>query len=165
MSELIIYNELKTALEGITWTEDGATKRLKLVDKFRNQFVKASEWNPNDFPAVYIQFQRSNFVNLLMGVQQYDIDITLHLGFETYKDTDLSIITLKQTIDRTVHRFQPNTTCSMLLRTGEIEEDDHDQLQDYQQSFKSTMKDYNQPSDLIPATFDLSLAMDLTPPQ
>lgn len=167
MSELVIYNDLKTALEGITWTEViggvSTTQRLKLVDKWRNQF-ESKKVQPNACPCVYIQISRSNFVNLLMGVQQYDLDITLHIGFESYKDTDTEIITLKQTIDRTVHRLQPDTTCSMLLRTGEVQEDFHDQVQDYQQSFKSTMKDFNHDEGLVPATVDLVLDMAIDPP-
>lgn len=135
MSELIIFNTIKTALEDV--------EGIEFVDTWRNQFEKVKEENQFQLPCALIQMTRSNFTNLTMGLQMYDVDVAVHIGYGSYKDTDLDLYTLKQLVYEALHRLQPETTCSMLLRTGEDEQNDHDVLTEFIQHYKTTVKDYD----------------------
>lgn len=86
----------------------------------------------------------------------YDSIVTLHIGFESYKDTDTDILTLKQTIYQAVHMWQsPTAICTRMLRVDERENFNHDNAQVYEQNYKTTIKDdsaSNLPT--TPATMD-----------
>lgn len=163
-----IYTQIKAELEDITWTDqDSVTQTLKNVDKYRGQFdpEKAAQLQPSDFPAVFIQFSRENYSNLTFGVQMYDLMVTLHFGFESYQDTELWVFQVKQAIHAVMHQFQPeNLTCSMLQRTGEVQEDIHEQIQDFQQTYKCTIKDFSadrRPTTTVEPPITLTLDVDL----
>lgn len=133
MSQLVIFNDLKTRL--------GTIQGIKHVGLWNNQFARENVENAFLYPCVFIQFTNSNFRELTRGVEQFDSIITLHIGFESYKTEDTFILQLKQDVYKAVHRFQPNTGCSMLLRVDEREDFDHPNVQDYQQDYKTTIKD------------------------
>ena len=134
MSQLIIFNELKAQLTAIAG--------IKHVALWNNQLEHENEENPFLYPCLFIEFTNENFVDLASGVQQFDSLITLHLGFESYKDEDTSILTLKDLVYSTVHTTQNNTESSKLLRVGEVQNFDHPNVQLYEIQFKTTIKDF-----------------------
>jgi hypothetical protein len=134
MSQLVLYNEIKTALEAITG--------IQHVSLWNNQFANENQENAFLYPCVFIQFTDSNFQDLTKGVQMYDCLITLHIGFESYEDTDTDILTLKQTIFAAMHRLQTSTTATMLMRVDERQNFDHSNVQAYEQDYKVTVKDF-----------------------
>lgn len=162
-----IYTKVKTALEAISWTDaDGITQTLKNVDKYRGQFEpeRAAQLQPSDFPAVFIQFSRENYIDLTFGVQMYDLNVTFHFGFESYADTELWVFQVKQAIHASMQGYQPeDETCSMLKRINEVQEDIHEQIQDFQQTYKCTIKDFSadrRPS--TPSEAPITLTVDVT---
>ncbi len=163
-----IFDKVKIALEAIRWDDgDGQTQRLKKVDKYRGQFdpEKAAELQPSDFPAVFIQFSRENFMDLTFGIQMYDLNVTFHFGFESYADTELWVFQVKQAIHAAMQGYQPeDETCSMLKRISETQEDIHEQIQDFQQTYKCTIKDFSadrRPSTPSEAPITLGITVDL----
>lgn len=133
MSQLIIYNKLKEKLSLI--------QGLKHVALWNNQFERENEENAFLYPCCFIEFNNSNFVDLTLGVQQFDSIITLHLGFESYKDEDTFILQLKQDVYKAIHTLQCGVSASKLLRVDERQNFDHDNVQDYQMDYKTTIKD------------------------
>lgn len=163
-----IFDKVKTALEAIEWTDaDGNTQTLKNVDKYRGQFDpdKAADLQPSDFPAVFMQFSRENFTDLTFGVQMYDLNVTFHFGYESYADTELWVFQVKQAIHAAMQGFQPEgETCSMFKRISETQEDIHEQIQDFQQTYKCTIKDFSadrRPTTMLEPPITLTLNVDL----
>jgi hypothetical protein len=163
-----IFDKLKTALDAIRWNDaDNKTQRLKNVDKYRGQFdpEKAAELQPSQFPAVFIQFTRENFLDLTFGIQMYDLNVILHFGYESYADTELWVFQVKQVIHSAMQGYQPeDETCSMLKRTAETQEDIHEQIQDFQQTYKCTVKDFSadrRPSTPSSAPITLGITVDI----
>lgn len=149
MSQVVIYNELKTLL---------LANGFKHVDIWRNQFDNEDKENAFLFPCAFIEFNNSQFVNLLQDVQLYDCFITIHSGYQSFKDEDIEILTLEQLVQSKVHYYMPSTTCGKLLRTGIVENEDYGNLRDLKIEFKTTIKDFvsdNRPT--IDATLQLVL--------
>lgn len=133
MSQLVVFNELKQRLKTI--------QGIKHVALWNNQFEREREENAFLFPCCFIEFNNSNFKDLLNGVQQFDSIVTIHLGFESYKDEDTFILQLKQDVYKAVHTVTCGVSATKLLRTEERQNFDHDNIQDYQIDFKTTIKD------------------------
>ena len=151
MSKLGLYNQLKTTLSAISG--------IKHVSLWNNQYTNEAQENAFLYPCVFIQFTDENFRDTTKGVQQYDSIITLHIGFESYKDTDTDILTLKQTIYAAVHTLQVGTDNSKLLRVGERQNFDHSNVQDYEMDFKTTIKDADAAITHITQIADLNLTV------
>ena len=150
MSQLVVYSELKTALSTI--------QGLKTIGLWNNQFERENEENSFLYPCCFIEFNNSNFKDLLQGVQQFDSVLTLHLGFESYKDEDTFILQLKQDVYKVVHTLQCGVSASKLLRVEERQNFDHDNVQDYQTDYKTTIKD----SDASPSNLTATPTLVLT---
>ena len=133
MSQLVVFNELKNVL--------GNVQGLKTVGLWNNQFERESEENAFLYPCCFIEFNNDNFKDLTQSVQQYDSIITLHIGFESYKDEDTFVLQLKQDIYKSVHTLQCGVSASKLLRVAERQNFDHTNVQDYQVDYKTTIKD------------------------
>jgi len=151
MSQLVIYNQLKASLSSI--------KGIKTVGLWNNQFDNEKQENAFLYPCCFIEFNNSNFVDLTLGVQQYDSIITLHLGFESYKDEDTFILQLKQDVFKAVHTLQCGVSASKLLRVDERQNFDHDNVQDYQTDYKTTIKD----ADASPSNRTQTASLTLVP--
>jgi len=151
MSDLeLLYSDLKTLLATVTGN--------KYVALWNNQFERERENVSFLFPCTLIQFVPKEFSDLLNGVQKYDIDVVIHCGFKSFKTDDKAILAFKQEVYKKCHRFQSGTF-SMMLRRGEVEDFDHDDIQDYQQIYSCTGTDHNK--DTRP-TVQATLTDDLT---
>lgn len=141
MSLLKLYNDLRTRIEAI--------HEIKHVRLFNNQFERENVENAFLYPCCFIEFKPSNYKDLLMGVQQYDLIVTLHLGFESYQDEDTEVLALKQMVYEKVHRFQTEYF-SLLSRVEERQNYDHSNIQVYETDYKTTGKDFD--ADTRPTT-------------
>ncbi len=151
MSHIILYNGLRADIEAITGLDGKPV--FKYVRLYNSQY-EHQERLKNDqsaflFPACLIELKPSNFRDLLNGVQQYDLTVTLHIGFESYKDEDTDILTIKQNVFKAVHRKQ-YADFSMLLRRDERQNFDHPNTQIYEQDYFTTGKDFD--ADIRPKT-------------
>lgn len=115
------------------------------VGLFNNQFQRLSadkvKQNSFGFPAVFIEFGKSNFRDLSQGVQEFDLTITTHLGFESYKNEDTDILDLKQELYFVMQRLQTGYF-SRLSRVAESQDFDHDNTQVFTTEYETYSKDY-----------------------
>jgi hypothetical protein len=140
--ELALYTALKTHI----LTE---LPEIKSVRLWNNQPNRESEENAYLFPIVFLQFSPDAFTELSQGVQQANITVTTHLGFESYKDEDTYILTLKQSLYAAVQRFRDGNF-SKLLRIAERPNFDHNNIQIYETDYLTVGKDFT--VDLRPST-------------
>lgn len=150
MSQLVIFNKLKETLSSI--------QGIKHVALWNNQFERENEENAFLFPCCFVEFNNSNFKDYTLGVQHFDSVITIHLGFESYKDEDTFILQLKQDVYKAIHTLQCGVSASKLLRVDERQNFDHDNIQDYQTDYKTTIKD----ADASPSTLSATPTLALT---
>lgn len=144
MSQLILYTGLKTDLTAIAG--------IKHVALWNNQLERESEEQPFLYPAIFIEFLPSNFRDKgnRASSQEYDLTVRLHICFESYKDEDTDILTLKQNVWQTVHRKQYGVFGN-LLRRNEEQNFDHPNIQDYIQDY-ATLGNDNHTSTLVSHT-------------
>lgn len=150
--ELELYNALKKEIE---------TKlpEIKTVRLFNNQFESMDVENAFAFPCVMLQFQVNGFRELSQGVQQFDMTVTTHLGFESYKDEDMDILRLKQDLFKVVNRFR-NENFSRLLRVEDRPNYNHSNYQVFETDYKTTGKDFT--TDIRPGV-EVEATPSLTP--
>jgi hypothetical protein len=151
LSQLVVYNKLKEQLSLI--------QGIKHVTLYNNQLQRENVENPFLCPACLIEFNNENFKVLTDGVQQFDSIITVHLIFESYKDEDTFILQLKQDVYKVAHTLQCGVSASKLLRVAERQDFDHDNVQDYQTDYKTTIKD----ADASPTYINKTATLTLTP--
>lgn len=144
MSQLTLYTGLKADLTAISG--------VKYVALWNNQLERESEEQPFLYPAIFIEFLPSNFRDKgnKASSQEYDLTVRLHICFESYKDEDTDILTLKQNVWQTVHRKQYGVFGN-LLRRNEEQNFDHPNIQDYIQDY-ATLGNDNYTSTLVSHT-------------
>lgn len=135
MSKLLIYEGIKPVLEAVTAVKgDGSILRVKKVAIWRNNLERESTENPHLYPAIYVEFLPSNYMELSKGMQSYDLTMRLHLCFESYKDEDLDVLRFAQAVYDAVH-FKQYGYSGKLKRRNEEQNFDHPNVQDYIQDY------------------------------
>ena len=134
MSQLAVFNSLKSTLEAISGVQH--------VALWNNQIANENVETPFLYPAIFIQFTNDNFQELSKGIQLFDSVITLHICFESYETDDTAILTLKETVYRAVHKKTQTNTNSPMYRIAERENYDHNNIQVYEQDYRTTIKDF-----------------------
>jgi hypothetical protein len=132
--ELALYTALKAHIIS-------ELPEIKSVRLWNNQINREEDENAFLYPIVFLQFQPLEFRELSQGVQQFDMIVTTHLGFESYKDEDTYVLELKQKVFKAVNRFR-NEYFSRLLRVAERPNFDHPNIQVYETDFRTTGKDF-----------------------
>ena len=120
--QLALYNVIKARLEAIT--------DLKYVALWNNQFEREEENVPFNYPCAFIEFTDINYVDDLNLRQRCNMLVNIHIGFESYKTEDTSILTLKQTINAALHGKSLEDQARM-LRRFEMQNFDHTNIQEY----------------------------------
>lgn len=152
--QLEFYTALKARIETLT--------SLKKVGLWDNQFEKENVNVPFLYPCCWIEFADITYSDYLKGVQQYSMNVNLHLGFESFKTEDVDILQLKQDLHLIVHTFQADFNTKM-LRRAEVQNFDHTNIQEYILTYETSGKDYFTNSE-VPATVTLDLTTELVQP-
>lgn len=127
--QLAIYNYLKARIETLA--------ALKYVALWNNQFERENENVAFNYPCCFIEFADSTYVDDLNLRQRGTLMINIHLGFESYKTEDTTILQLKQDLNELIHGWStPNNT--KFLRRSETQNFDHTNIQDYIISYQVT---------------------------
>lgn len=134
MSLVQLYKDIKEKL-----TDECDLKHVAL---FNNQYERENVENPFLYPCAFIEFKPSTFKDLSVGVQQFDMVVTIHLGFESYTEDDLKVLELKQKIYVALQRLQSGYF-ALLSRVEERQNFDHGNTQVYEIDFRTTGKDYD----------------------
>jgi hypothetical protein len=134
MSKLILYKDARERLETVCG--------IKYVRLFNNQFEREKKENPFLFPCALIEFKPSQHRNFPYLIQEYDLTMTVHIGWESYEDDDIAILTFKQEVYKALQGLQ-SEYYSVLTRTEERPPVEHDNIQDYQMDFFTRGMDYD----------------------
>ncbi len=144
--ELELYTALKAEIKN-------QIPEIKHVGLFNNQFVHSNgaerDEHPFLYPCVFIEFSNQVFTDLLVGVQEVELIVSTHLGFESYKDEDTDILRIKQDLYSVVQRFR-NEYFARLTRVAERQDFDHNNIQVYVTDYLTRGKDFTK--DLRPTT-------------
>ena len=134
--QLELYTVIKTRLETIT--------ALKKVGLWNNQFDKERENVSFGFPCAFIEFTNIIYEDLMNGVQRYEMDVNIHIGFKSFATEDTSILTTKQTINAKLHTYSDANAAyeTRMLRRSESQDFSHDDIQDYIITYRVTGKDF-----------------------
>ena len=130
--QLALYNAIKTRLEAIA--------ALKYVALWNNQFERESENVSFNYPCAFIEFTDINYEDRLNGKQNCTMTVNIHIGFESYKTEDTDILTLKQTVNASLHGKSIENQTRM-LRRAEQQNFDHTNIQEYIISYSVTGND------------------------
>ena len=137
--QLEIYNTLKTRLDTLVTSGD-----LKIVGLWNNQFDREKENVSFGFPCCFIEFINTTYTDQTQGVQSYEMDVNIHIGFKSFATTDTTILTLKQTVNAILHTYSAAGMLyeTKLLRRSETQNFDHDNVQDYITTYHISGKDF-----------------------
>lgn len=136
MSKITLYNGIKTALTGLSYTkEDGSTDHLKQVALWRNQLQREPEEKAFLYPAVFIEFLPTNYMEgSSQAHQTVNMTVRLHICFESYKDEDLDVLLLTQAVYSAIQLKQWGYWGKM-KRRNEEQDFDHTNKQDFIQDY------------------------------
>lgn len=136
MSKITLYNGIKTALTGLSYTKaDNSTEYLKTIALWRNQIQRESEEISFLYPAVFIEFLPTNYMEgSSQAHQSVNMTVRLHICFETYKTEDLDILNLTQEVYSAIQLKQWGYWGKM-KRRNEEQDFDHSNVQDFIQDY------------------------------
>lgn len=137
MSKIDLYEGLKADLQAVQGVRaDNSAIRFKTVELWRNLLQMEKVENPRLFPACFIEFLPSNYMELAGGLQSYDMTVRLHICFESYKDEDTDVLRLVDATFRAVQGKQYGFF-GVLKRRNEEEDFNHENVQDYIQDYSA----------------------------
>jgi hypothetical protein len=113
---------------------------LKYIALWNNQFERESENVSFNYPCCFIEFTDIVYEDRLNLMQNCIMTVNLHLGFKSFKTTDTSVLTLKQTIHAKIHGLSTNKS-TRFLRRAESQNFDHSDWQEYIISYNVTCID------------------------
>lgn len=141
----ILFYSIKAAIDAIPLV--GGQKVIKHVDMWNNQFEHERENRSFRFPCVFVEFIPLDHRDLLAGVIQYDMNVVLHVGFDTKEVTNLKTFGIKRKVHIAVNglyaEYQSEKSFfSLLGKTDEEIDHDHDNVQDHKMIYFTTGKDF-----------------------
>lgn len=148
MGKAAFFTALKADLETVIYTRlDSTTDNIKFVSIYKN--VDESRENPNLMPAVMIEFMPHDFRELTNAVQDYDLQVRLHIEFESYKDEDIDVLNCVEAVFAKVAHKQ-YAGFGKMVRISEETDNEMTNKQVYKMIFKTHGKDFA--ADKRPAT-------------
>jgi hypothetical protein len=107
---------------------------IKHIARWNNQFVRSNGTGKDgrkekafDYPVVFIQFNDAEFRQLSLGIQEFDIEVTTHLGYKSFETEDEDVFDLKERLYYACQRFQQDNW-ARLSRVKETFDTDHDDV-------------------------------------
>lgn len=107
---------------------------IKYIALWNNQFARSNGTRTDErkehafnYPCVFIQYHSPEFRQLSLGIQEFDIEITSHLGFKSLLTEDTKILELKEKLYYVMQRFQSDNW-ARLSRVNEEWDFDHDNV-------------------------------------
>lgn len=141
MDRLQYFRELRDHLKN---TVEG----VRYVARWNNQMLRMTEHQAFDTPAIFIRFQPVNHSNTGggLGIQEYDLGVSLYCFYGDFTGDGEKVEEFIQKVYIAAHRFVPSDelkTWGKLLRVGENEDEDYDQLQVQEIMFNAHVVDYS----------------------
>ena len=120
---------------------------IQHVDLWNNQFNRSNGTGRDgrkqvafNYPCVFIKFEGSEFRQLSLGIQEFDMYVTLILGVKSFEDSDTNFLTIKERLYYTAQRFQSGNF-ARLSRVSEKWSYDNDNVNSMEIKFKTYGKD------------------------
>lgn len=157
MSKIDLYNGIVTDLGFVRYIDsNGVEQAIKTIALWRNQIERESEEIPFLYPAVFIEFLTSNYMeSSSKAYQSLELTVRLHICFESYLTQDLDVLKLTQAVYSAM-QFKQYGMFGVMKRRNEEQNFDHNNVQDFIQDYSvGTAKDFiadQRPS--TPATID-----------
>lgn len=137
-----LYNALRSQIEYYL-------PEVKYVRMWNNQFARSNGTGTDGrkqsafgYPCVFIQFHDSVFRQLSLGIQEFDVEISLYLGFKSFETEDEDILDLKERLYWVAQRFQQGNF-ARLSRVTEEWDYDHDDVSVLRMQFHTRGMDDN----------------------
>lgn len=136
MSKLTLYNGILADLALVRYTDsDNVEQSIKTMRLWRNDLDREREEIPYLFPAVFIEFLPSGFMEgSSKAYQTVDMTVRLHICFESYKDEDTDILALTQAVYSQL-QYKSYGYWGSMKRRNEEQNFDHTNVQDYIQDY------------------------------
>lgn len=115
-------------------------KDVKHVLLFNNQFDRDNIEEAFTYPCVFIEFVQLIHTGVVQNQQKSDIQIRLHIGYESLETEDLGIFDLVQNIHIAVQGFS-GAFFSGLQRIEERQDLDHDNINIWQVDYECNLTD------------------------
>lgn len=127
MSKVTLYEGIKAHLEEIA--------DIKTVALWRNQLERENIEIPFLYPAVFIEFLTSDYMeSSSKAFQTLNMTVRLHICFESYETEDLTILDLTQQVYSKLQLKQYGYW-GVMKRRNEEQNFDHDNVQDFIQDY------------------------------
>lgn len=142
--KLEYYKELKNALKN-------GVQGIKYVGYFNDQFNKEKQEQSIDYPCILISIKPQDFKDVGggLGVQTYNMLVTLHIGYTNFKDQGEDILDFAERANIVAHTFVPTLEISStmsqigkLMRIDERPNYDHDQVIVHEMDYLVSVKDH-----------------------
>ncbi len=122
---------------------------VKYIALFNNQFNHSNNEGSTgrdesafDYPCIFIEFNDFEFRDLSLGVQEYDFNMTLHIGYKSLLKEDLGLFNALEDIYWVTQRFQQGNN-ARLSKRSEVWDTDHNNVSIIKQVYRGYNKDYS----------------------
>lgn len=135
MSKLDLYNGVKADLETVSITSSaGNAMSFREIALWRNSQVNEKKEIPFNYPACFIEFLQSDYMELSNGLQSFNLTVRLHICFKSFETEDTDILKLTDAVYGKI-QLKQYSTYGKMKRRNEEQNFDHDQVQDYMQDY------------------------------
>lgn len=134
-------------------------------NQINNHIGTDNRENPWRWPAVFIEFSDIDWDDIGEGVQQSDVEITLHQAYKTLKDEDPDLFQFVCKVHVAVNGYtEPEFTA--LNRLEETQDVNHDNVIDWQTVYKTKVLDgtgyrHNDSSEATINTLTINVDLDV----
>ena len=144
--QLALYNAIISRLNTIS--------QLKYKALWNNQFSREDVNVAFNYPCAFVEFTDINYMDVLGGKQLCNMTVNIHIGFKTFETNDTDILSIKQTVNAKLH-MQSIENQTRMLRRSEVQNFDHDDVQEYIISYAVSGNDVSSMNiDTTQATID-----------
>lgn len=135
MSKVDLYTGIKTDLATIATTKaNGDAMVFKTIQLWRENLINENIEQPFLYPACFIEYLTSDYMELSGGLQSFDLTVRLHICFESFKDEDTDILRLVDAVYAKM-QLKQYSTYGKMKRRNEDQNFNHDMRQDYMQDY------------------------------
>ena len=100
------------------------------VGWWNNQFQNENNENAFLYPCVFVEFNNITYQDLTAGIQQVNMDVVLHLGFESYENDSIDFFDIKDLIHSSMQGYSAEGF-DHLNRISEVIDSDHSNVQEF----------------------------------
>lgn len=142
---LDIINKLKT----LSWPNNSGQSPNLYSEVWNSHFkyLEKGDIYPFALPAAFVEVQTPEQFNQLgYGIVESDVIFRIHVMVEQLdagdgtNDQNLTVFALRDAINHLLTHFQP-TSCSLLMKVAERQDNDHDNIYAYELDFKCSFVD------------------------